>query len=507
MASIRPSVAERSVRLSALAATVSSARCTGEATITGITIDSRDVQPGDLFAALRGSDFDGHAYIEAAIARGAAAVLVEHAVDDAAVPAIIVSDTRRDLAPIAAEFYGHPGDELAVIGLTGTDGKTTTSYLLRSILTQTGHQTGLIGTIGIQIGDGKTHRLPHQTTPESHLVQGYLREMVEAGTTHVVIEATSHGLAMHRLDGTPFTFAGVTNVTHEHLEYHRTLEAYWRAKALLVERVAAAQGSIVLNADDEGSRFLGTFAEEAETGWYSQAEPTADMLAVDVVAGNTVSRFTMRTHEGEWPVEVPMPGEFNVSNSLCALGVARALGVEWPSAIAALREFDGVPGRLQTISAGQSFGVVVDYAHTPAALEKILTLLRRVGGDGRLIVVSGSAGERDPSKRPLQGEVMARLADIAIVTSEDPRNEDPQAIIDDIIAGARTVDPATTGEMMSVVDRREAIARAFSLALPGDTVLLAGKGHEISMIWGFEHRPWDEAAIAREELIRLTETA
>lgn len=487
-----------------LASAVADVRMYGnsETEITGITYDSREVLPGYLFAALRGSDFDGHQYIGGAIERGAAAILAEEA-PDLQVPALIAENSRAALAPISATFYDHPSQELTMVGLTGTDGKTTTSYLVRDILGAASIQTGLVGTIGIEIGDSSSYQLPHQTTPESNLIQGYLREMVSRGTKAAVIEATSHGLAMHRLDDTAFTIAGVTNITHEHLEYHKTIENYWRAKAMLVERVASGRGVVVLNADDEGARSMEQYSHGAQVVWYSLLAPETDLFAADVVSDDNGSQFRLLVDDSEYPISLPMLGEFNVYNALCAVGVARAAGAPMEVITKALGQASGVPGRLNRIFHGQPFNVVVDYAHTPESLKKILQLLKQLHGGNRVIVVSGSAGQRDPSKRPLQGAVTADFADISIVTSEDPRNEDPEAIISDIAAGARQQGAIDDASLFLNTDRRDAIRLAFQLAQPGDCVLLAGKGHETSMIWGFEHRPWNEAAVAREELASL----
>lgn len=496
---LRPQTQPRSANISQLANSVPTARVIRDAEITGITIDSRNVQPGDLFAALRGSDFDGHTYIDLAIQNGATAILVEDLPPGVDHPAIIVEDSRRDLAPIAAEFYGHPGRELTTIGLTGTDGKTTTASLITWILRESGIRTGLIGTLGMQFGDGNQQSLGHQTTPESHLVQGFLRQMVEVGTKAVVIEATSHGLHMHRLDGTPFDIAGVTNITHEHLEYHKTLENYRAAKGILIKRVADGHGTVVLNADDEGAMSLEGLTANARLHTYGSTV-LADVHSENVVVRNSGIQFDLVASDSEYHVELPMLGEFNVYNALCAISVCEAAGVPIQQSIEALTRAPGVPGRMHQIDAGQPFSVVVDYAHTPASLEKILTLLRSLTTDGNVIVVSGSAGERDVAKRPLQGKVMADLADIVVITSEDPRNENPANILSDIAAG---VEDRST-EIHVIEDRREAIALAFNRAAPGDVVLLAGKGHETSIIWGFEHLPWDEAAVARDLLENMS---
>lgn len=467
--------------------------------ISGIEYDSRQVTDGDLFAALAGADFDGHAFADGAIAGGAAALLVEHTLD-VDIPQIVVPDSRAALARAAAAFYDHPSREMVCIGLTGTDGKTTTTHLVDGILRHAGEKTGLIGTVGIRIGDVAAHELPHQTTPESNLLQRYLREMVGAGVGVAVIEATSHGLAMHRLDTTRFSIAGVTNITHEHLEYHRTIGAYRRAKAMLLERVGDEHGVVVLNADDPGAMSIRGFAAGAEVLTYGITTQDADLRANGVVVDSNGSTFTLETDGMSAKVRVPLIGAFNVANALCAIGVAQAAGVPIHTSIAALAQTPGVPGRMQPIIAGQPYTVIVDYAHTPESVEKVLALLRDVGGSGRLIIVTGSAGERDRGKRPMQGRICARMADISIFTNEDPRNEDPEYILADIAAGAIAAGGTDGQTFYRLADRRLAIAKAFELAGPGDCVLLAGKGHERSIIVGYEHHPWDEAEVARSLL-------
>lgn len=501
-------VAPRQATIGALAAAAPGARLIGDpaAVITGIRFDSRLVQPGDLFAALPGGDFDGHRFIAGAIANGAAAVLCERETDSS-MPQIVVADARAALAPIAAEFYGHPSRELTMIGLTGTDGKTTTSYLVDSILRAAGHRTGLMGTVAIRISPENELRLAHQTTPESSLVQAYLRAMVEAGVGTAVLEATSHGLARHRLDGTTFNIAGVTNITHEHLEFHKTIDAYRRAKAILLERVGASGGTAVLNADDEGARAIAPYADGAEIVWFSMSGASAQITATDAVVRGSGSEFTLHLDGQRTRIALPLIGEFNIANALLAAGVCHAAGVDVKTIHYALEHAPGVPGRMNRIAHGQPFDVVVDYAHTPDSLRKILTLLRALYPANRLIIVTGSAGERDPTKRPLQGAVCAELADVSVFTSEDPRNEDPDAIIRDIARGAEERGGRADETYYEVTDRREAIRRAFALANPGDCVLLAGKGHETSIIWGFDHVPWNEAAIATQLLHELGLTA
>ena len=473
-----------------------------EVTVTGIQYDSRLVGPGDLFAALRGADDDGHRFVAAAIANGAAALLVERDMGTP-VPQIVTPDSRAALARCAASFYGDPSRTLTTIGITGTDGKTTTSHLIDHVLRRAGHVTGMIGTVGITIGDNRSYELPHQTTPESNLVQGYLRELVEVGGDTAIIEATSHGLAMHRLDGVAFDIAGVTNITREHLEYHGTIERYRAAKAILLQRVASEGGVVVLNADDPGAMAVLSSATGAENVRYSAAGRDAEITALAVQPGIDGTAFDVVIDGESFPATLPLIGEFNVANALCAIGVCRAAGVPVQNALEALASAPGVPGRLNQISEGQPFAVIVDYAHTPESLRKVLLLLRSLGGGGRLIVVSGSAGERDTGKRPLQGAVCAEIADISVFTNEDPRHEDADRIISEIAAGALAAGGIEGESVFSITDRREAIGKAMSLAGPGDTVLLAGKGHERSIIIGAQHVPWDEAAAARETLRNL----
>ncbi|MCC7021704.1 MAG: UDP-N-acetylmuramoyl-L-alanyl-D-glutamate--2,6-diaminopimelate ligase [Thermomicrobiales bacterium] len=490
------------VRLAALAKAVPGASLLGSPAtlVSGITYDSRQVGPGDLFAALRGADFDGHDFVEGAVRRGAAALLVEEPTP-LPVAQIVVPDSRAALAPLSAVFFGHPSRKLGVIGITGTDGKTTTSYLVDHILRSAGEKTGMIGTVTIRIGEREDRHASRQTTPESSDVQRYLRQMADDGVSWAILEATSHGLAMHRLDAVRFRIGAVTNITHEHLDFHGTVEGYRRAKAILCERVGAESGVVVVNADDPGAVAIEPFAAGAEIMRYSTQDARADLQAVGVQASASGTRFRIASGEhGAAAVELPLIGAFNVSNALCAAGVALAAGIDLPTIAEALSMAPPIPGRMARVDAGQPFAVVVDYAHTPDSLRKVLTLLRGLHPTGRLIAVFGSAGERDREKRSLQGAVSARLADITVVTSEDPRNEDADAIIAQIAAGAEEAGATRGEDLFQVPERREALRLAFDLARPGDCVLLAGKGHEGSIIWGREKRPWDEAGVARELL-------
>jgi UDP-N-acetylmuramoyl-L-alanyl-D-glutamate--2,6-diaminopimelate ligase len=473
----------------------------GSRVVTGVVYDSRLVQPGDLFAALRGADFDGHRFVGDAEQRGAAALLVESPAPTA-LPQIQVANSRAALSAIAAEYYGHPSRHLGVIGITGTDGKTTTSYLVDHILRSASLRTGMIGTVAIRIGDREELHPSRQTTPESSDIQCYLRQMVDTSSTWAILEATSHGLAMHRLDHVRFDIGAVTNITREHLDFHESVENYRRAKARLLERVAVNSGVAVVNADDPGSRAIEHFAAGATIMRYSATGADADLRALDVRPSEVGSTFVLDAGaRGRAACALPFIGEFHVANALCAAGIAIGAGIPLDTIATALGAAPAVPGRMARVDTGQPFSVVVDYAHTPEAMEKVLSLLRGLHPSGRVIAVFGSAGERDAEKRPLLGAIAARLADVSVITSEDPRFEDADAIIAQIAAGAEEAGAELGKSLFCRTDRRDAIRLALELASPGDCVLLAGKGHEGSIIWGREKRPWNEAAVARELLL------
>ena len=473
-----------------------------ETPITGITYDSRQVRPGDLFAALVGADVDGHRFVPAAVSAGANAVLVEsiQAVD---CPQLVAGDTRAVLAQVAAAYYGEPSRQIGVVGITGTDGKTTTSYLADGIFRSSGLRTGMIGTISVRIGDEVDDHETRQTTPESADIQRYLRRMVDELVDWAVLEATSHGLAMHRLDEVHFAIAAVTNITHEHLDYHGTVEAYRAAKALLFARASVAGGTSVINLDDAGARAM----LEVTTGpviRYSVEGQSAELMVRGLVSDGRGSRFELETTNwGSSTIELPLIGAFNVANAVCAAGIALAAGMSLPDIARGLGSPPVIPGRMQSISRGQPFGVVVDYAHTPDALAKVLTLLRSLYPEGRLLAVFGSAGERDIEKRALQGAVATQLANFSVFTSEDPRNEDPEEIIQAIAAGAIAAGGREGETFVRITNRQEAIRVAIASANAGDCVLLAGKGHEGSIIWGREKVPWNEVVAAESVLAEL----
>lgn len=488
-------MSERRMGLGALTDVIAPERVIGipVGEVTGLAYDSRNVRAGTLFFAVPGVHVDGHDYAAVAVKDGAIGVVVEREMEGLDAPQLVVDRTRRALADAADAWYEQPSKELEVIGITGTDGKTTTSFLAVELLRAGGRRPGLIGTVAADIGDERLPNEDRNTTPESLELQELLARMVEAGNESVVMEATSHGLALERTRNCRFDVGVVTSVTSEHLEFHGSLEAYRRAKARLVEEAPLA----ILNTDDDAFAFFRERARDRVLTYGIDA--VADLRATELVADAAGSRFTLVAPDWRGEVTTPMPGRFNVSNALAALAVAHAEGVAWPVAVDALARTMGVPGRMERVDAGQPFAVVVDYAHTADSLGKVLRMLRPVTR-GRLIAVFGSAGERDPTKRPAMGRVSAELADVTVVTDEDPRLEDPRAINEAIADGARSAGGVDGESLLVIDDRREAIARAMAMAREGDVVLLAGKGHETSIFYGADKLPWDDREVARDAL-------
>ena len=501
--------------------------------ISSLAYDSRAVRPGSLFVAISGFHVDGHQFIEQAIERGAAAIVAEREVP-AGVPLALVGSARTALAPIAAAFYGQPGARMRVVGITGTDGKTTTTFLTSAVLEAGGHTTGMMGTVDFKIAGRQWANDTRQSTPEAPEVQAMLREMADAGCDYAVLESTSHALSArwNRLGGAQFDVALLTNVTHEHLDFHGTVEQYRRDKARLFEMLGERQelgtenqepnglepvlGSrfsvlkgrkvAIVNADDPHHRmFLDAAPAGAQRLTYGVASP-ADVRASEVVASQHGLRFRVASPWGERELNLRLTGDFNVSNALAALTVGLAEGVPLDAAAAALEAIPGVRGRMERIEQGQPFTVLVDYAHTPGAFEKLMSIVRPLTG-GQLIAVFGSAGERDREKRAIQGQVAARFCDFIVLTDEDPRLEDRDAIIDAIargVEGAMRAGEARPGlEYARLPDRPEAIRAAFERARSGDIVLLLGKGHEGCIIYGAEQVPWDEPGAARAALREL----
>ena len=446
----------------------------GQATgveVTSVGHDSRLVEPGSLFCALPGRHGDGHDHAAEAAARGAAAVLAARPVD-VDVPVVVVEDTRRQMGRAAAAFWGHPSRRLPVVGVTGTNGKTTTTWFLHAILEAAGRSTGVIGTLSGPL-----------TTPESPDLQACLAGMVTAGRAAVAMEVSSHALAQRRVDAVWFEAVAFTNLSQDHLEYHGTMEEYFRAKASLFDPARARVG--VANADDEWGRRLLASSRLA-------VRPFGMADAHGLVVDRDGSSFTL---DGE-RVHLRLSGAFNVANALAAAAVARELGVAAADVAAGLGTVAAVPGRFERVDGGGPVAVVVDYAHTPDGLEKVLATARQLAGEGRVVAVFGAGGDRDHAKRPAMGDVATRLADLAVLTSDNPRNEDPLAIIAEVRAGvgrpeALVVEP----------DRRAAIALALSAARPGDVVVIAGKGHETTQVLaGGRTVPFDDRDVARELL-------
>ena len=494
------------MQLSELLAAVPDAQVltgTAEIPIAQLCYDSREAHDGALFVALQGLHRDGHDYAAAAVANGAPAVLVTRPLSlPEHVTQVLVPDTWQALGQVAAAFYGNPSRELCVIGVTGTDGKSTTTTLIGHILRACGHPTGVITTVAFHDSQQEIPNETRLTTQHASDLQRMLRTIRERGGTHAVVEASSHGLALHKLDAVEIDAAVLTNLTHEHLDFHKTLAAYREAKGLLFQRVKAREPKpfpqvSVLNADDEHFSYFASI-EPPGLRTFGFAKH-ADVRAIDLALGADHTAFTVVTPDGQAQVRSPLVCEFNVANTLAALAVVTGLGVSLDAAASAVGTFAGVPGRMQVIGVGQPFAVIVDYAHTPNSLRLVLDALRGVT-PGRLVVVFGSAGERDVEKRSLMGGVAAEHADYFVITAEDPRSEDPDAICRQIEEGALEAGCVYGRDYSISIDRTQAFRIAFKQARPGDTVLLAGKGHEHSIIWGDESLPWDEARIAAETL-------
>jgi UDP-N-acetylmuramoyl-L-alanyl-D-glutamate--2,6-diaminopimelate ligase len=475
--------------------------------IASLAYDSRRVGPGALFFCVPGEHSDGHDHAAQAVQAGAAALVAERPLG-LGVPEIMVESARAAMAQVAARFYGDPARELRVLGVTGTNGKTTTAYLMRALLQASGLQCGLLGTVKSVIGG--RDRPAARTTPEAIDLQADLREMLVAGDQACAMEVSSHALALRRVDVIPFAAAVFTNLTQDHLDFHPTMEEYFLAKRrlFLPERGECPAASVV-NLDDEYGRRLAeelpealTYAVEGEVD-HGIKDP-ADYAARELRCGPEGARFILRTPAGEQPLTLPMPGRFNVANALAALAGVHSLGCPLDPLIEALEAGVRVPGRFEPVEEGQAFAVVVDYAHTPDSLENVLRAAREMThGHGRLICVFGAGGDRDRGKRPLMGETAARLADLVTVTSDNPRSEGPEAIIEEVFAGIHEprVAPTSPYTAHGVTDRRAAIHEAIADGQPGDVVVIAGKGHEQGQEFAHGRKiPFDDVSIAREAL-------
>jgi UDP-N-acetylmuramoyl-L-alanyl-D-glutamate--2,6-diaminopimelate ligase len=461
--------------------------------VRGLAYDSRRVAPGVLFFAVPGEHTDGHRFVGEAVAAGAIGVVVEREQADLPVPQLVVANSRHALADAADLWYGQPSLALDTIGVTGTNGKTTVGWLVTQLLIAAGRRPGLLGTVWLRVGDELRDNLGRVTTPEALDLQELLASMVAAGNDSAVIETSSHGLAQGRTRNCRYRAGIVTNLTHEHLEFHGTFQAYRAAKALLVEEAPLA----VLNRDDPSYAFFAARAADRVVS-YGLADG-ADVRGQVLDARPDGSTLAVETATWSGTLEVPLVGGFNVENALAAFAFGVGWGIAPEVARDALAGARGVAGRMEPVAAGQPFGVVVDYAHSPDALDKVLRILRPITR-GRLGVVFGSAGERDIAKRSVMGRIAAELADLVWVTDEDPRGEDRDAINAEIASGARAAG-ARDGENLWVInDRRAAIRAAIDAARPGDTLLLAGKGHEHNMFTAAGSVWWDEAEVARQEL-------
>ncbi|MFZ0228856.1 MAG: UDP-N-acetylmuramoyl-L-alanyl-D-glutamate--2,6-diaminopimelate ligase [Mycobacterium sp.] len=493
-AALRPSVGS-GVPLSTLAAHVGAVPAQGrpapDPRITGVTLRAQDVRPGDLFAALSGASTHGARFDADAIERGAVAVLTDAAGlaelgDDAgAVPVLVHPEPRSVLGELAATVYGRPSEHLAVVGVTGTSGKTTTTYLVEAGLRSAGRSVGLIGTVGLRI-DGVD--IPSTlTTPEAPALQALLAVMVERGVDTVVMEVSSHALTLGRVDGTHFAVGGFTNLSRDHLDFHPTMEDYFEAKARLFDPASPLRaGRAVVCVDDDAGHAMANRVDAAITV-SAQGRP-ADWRAEDVTAEAGAQEFTAVDPAGvHHRMGIALPGGYNIANCLVALAICDAIGVSPEQASAGLRHTQ-VPGRLERIDRGQDFLALVDYAHKPGALREVLHAVRRPSG--RLAVVFGAGGDRDPGKRAPMGRIAAGLADLVVVTDDNPRSEDPAAIRREILAGA--AEAGTAAQVVEIGDRREAIDHAVAWAAAGDVVLIAGKGHETGQTRSGHTHPFDD---------------
>ncbi len=472
--------------------------------IGAITADSRQVKPGTLFVAIPGLTVDGHRFVPQAVAQGAAAIVTNHYVEGCDCPQVVVRNTQEALPFLASRFHGDPTQKMRMVGITGTKGKTTTSFLVDYLLSAQRRETALVGTVQMRIG--KRVVPSKMTTPDAVTLQQFFAEAVASGVTHVVMEVSSHALVQRRVGGCSFDTGVFTNLSHDHLDFHRTLERYLDAKAMLFSQLGSSSVDTlkgrkfaIVNADDHASeRILESVSVPTVT--YGITRP-ADITANDLHLTPMGTRFVLGTPLGRFDVSLPLVGMFNVYNTLAAISVGLSEGLDLPAMIEALGCFGGVPGRFERIQMGQDFTVIVDYAHTPDSLQQVLETIRGFAR-GQVIAAFGCTGDRDRLKRPIMGEIAARLAEYVIITSDDPHGEEPEAIAREVAAGIRA---AGRGERHYdiIVDRREAIVHALRRARPGDVVLIAGKGHERFQVYKDYSVPFVDQEIIRDELNRM----
>ena len=462
--------------------------------VTGVRYDSRRVTAGNLFVAVRGDVFDGHSFIEQAVDKGAIAVVGEQAALSKRATVIVVPDSREALAQLASTFFGHPSGKLKMIAVTGTNGKSTTAFLIKHLLERAGQSTGLIGTIQYEIGE---RRLPaSRTTPESLDLQELLSQCVEAGCRNVVIEVSSHALSQGRSNEIEFAVGVFTNLTRDHLDFHRGMKDYFEAKARLFESLRQSpreDRKAVINVDDPyGQQLVGRFGKDLSIITYGMGA-RADFRASDFKVEMNGTSYRLDAKDKSYLVRLPLIGRFNIYNSLAALAAVRAAGLDVRTAVQALAKAPQIPGRLEAVPAKRKFQVFVDYAHTDDALLNVVKTCRDLNPN-RLILVFGCGGNRDKTKRPLMGAVADQYADYAFITSDNPRKEDPEAIIRDVEAGFKH------RNYEKIVDRKEAITRAIAMAQPRDIVLIAGKGHEKYQEFSDHIVPFDDVEIAGRAL-------
>ncbi|MEK4359127.1 UDP-N-acetylmuramoyl-L-alanyl-D-glutamate--2,6-diaminopimelate ligase [Paenibacillus sp. FSL M7-1455] len=490
------------MKLNELASTLTIAKIkgSGDITITGLQTDSRKVAPGDVFICLPGHTVDGHDYAGQAAEKGASALVVERELD-IDLPQVIVKDCRYAMAVMADAFFGSPSSHMKMIGVTGTNGKTTTTYLIEKMMNDHGIHTGLIGTIQTRYG-GRTFPMSG-TTPEALELQRSLDDMSANGVQCCVMEVSSHALEQGRVKGTDFRTAIFTNLTQDHLDYHKTMEEYRAAKGLFFSRLgnkfgrqASERKFAVLNADDEASQYFAKVTA-AEVITYGLDEK-ADVRASDISITAQGTSFHVDTFRGSADIQLKMVGKFNVYNALAAITAGLLEGLELDGIKRSLESVPGVDGRVEAVDEGQPFAVIVDYAHTPDGLENVLKTVKEFA-KGRVITVFGCGGDRDRTKRPLMGKLAAKYSDFVMVTSDNPRTENPDLILKDIEAGLAE-DAVPQDKYRLIVDRREAIQKAIEMASPDDVVLIAGKGHETYQIIGHTKYDFDDRVVAKEAI-------
>lgn len=462
-----------------------------EKEVRGITHDSRRVEEGYLFVAIKGHKVDGHDFVSTAREKGAVALVVRRKIEaDLQIPQVIVAHTRNALAILSSRFYGDPSSKMSVIGITGTNGKTTTSYLTKAIIESSGSDAGLIGTIQYQIG--KRIIAAKETTPESVEIQSYLAEMLKSGIKYAVLEASSHALSQHRLDGVRFRSAIFTNLSIEHLDYHVNIRNY-RAEKLKLVKGLDTEAFAILNADHNASKY---FAEctKARVIWYGIKKKNADVTAEIIHMGSDATRFSLHSPWGNVMIDLHLIGKHNVYNAVAAAANALALGFKTETVKAGIESLTTVPGRLEKIECGQDFPIYIDFAHTHQALQVVLSTLRGIT-TGRILLVFGCGGDRDRKKRPKMGHIAEKYSDFFWITSDNPRSEDPHSIMEEIQKGIRM-----QGCYRVQADRKIAIEEALSEAKKGDVVIIAGKGHEQGQITKDIVTPFDDREVVRQIL-------